>query len=73
MTSSRFKYLEEVDQKEHSGSSQNRSNFDSFKNIYNKYRWAAETNRYDIGVVLGDSIADIAFVVPSFNNNPSTG
>ena len=68
------KYLEEVNQKEHSGSSQNRSDFVSLKNIYNEYRWAAGTgtNRYDIGVVLEDCIADIAFVVPSFNNNSST-
>ena len=37
-----------------------------------EYRWAAGTNyRYDIDVIFQESVADIAFVVPSFKNNVS--
>jgi hypothetical protein len=67
------KYLEEVEQNEYTGSMQNLSDFVSVRKLVSEYRWAAGgTNRYDIGIVSEDSIADIAFVVPSFYNNPAT-
>ena len=68
------KYLESIEYKEHTGSGQNRSDFVSSDKLYSEYRWAARVgsrSKYDVGVVSQDCIADVAFVVPSFSNNPS--
>ena len=68
------KYLERLDQKERDRYGQNRSDSVSYEQLYTEYHWASGPNRcaYDVGIVSQDSIADIAFVVPSFLNNLSS-
>jgi hypothetical protein len=68
------KYLESSTlRNEKTISSNNRSDYLSLKEpMCVEYRWAAGTNyRYDIDVISQESVADIAFVVPSFKNNVS--
>ena len=65
-----IKYLENVDGKEKTKSSLNRSDIFSTKSVCSKYRWRAGIpgETFDTAIISQDCVANVAFVVPCHMN-----